>query len=76
MTARFGGISGYPAKLLALGNVYRMRKLLEPNIKIIGCGGVETVDDVKQYIASGALGVQIGRAIYTKTLKMENLEKE
>ena len=76
LSARFGGISGYPAKLLALSNVYKLRMMLEPNIQIIGCGGVENMKDVQDYLRCGASGVQIGRAIYTKSLKTDFLETE
>ena len=76
LSSWFGGISGYPAKFLALGNVYKLRKMLEPNIQIIGCGGIETMKDVQDYLSCGASGVQIGRAIHTKQLKMDFLEAE
>lgn len=76
LSSGFGGISGLPAKILALGNVYNLRKLLEPNIQIIGCGGIEKWSDIQDYISCGASGVQIGRAIYTKSLKMDILEIE
>jgi dihydroorotate dehydrogenase (fumarate) len=76
LSARFGGISGYPAKLIALNNVYRLHKMLEPNIQIIGCGGIETMKDVQDYLSCGASGVQIGRAIHTNSLKLDFLEVE
>ena len=70
----YGGISGLPAKLIAMSNVARLRKLLEPNIQIIGCGGIENMKDVEQYFSVGASGVQVGRAIYTNDWKSDFLE--
>ena len=69
----YGGISGLPAKLIAMSNVARLRKILEPNIQIIGCGGIENMKDAEQYFSVGASGVQIGRAIYTNVWKKDFL---
>ncbi len=34
-------------------------------IDIIGCGGIETVSDIQEYVLAGAKGVQVGHALYT-----------
>ena len=75
LSAVFGGISGFPSKLISQSNVYKFSKILEPSIKIIGCGGIETHRDVDEYLSLGAAGVQIGRAIYTDDLKPGFCEK-
>ena len=64
-----GGISGIANKLLGIANVYQFNKILASKcvrkyIKIIGCGGIETGDDIREYIAAGADSVQIGRFLY------------
>ena len=75
LSAVFGGVSGFPAKLIAQNNVFKLSKILEPSIKIIGCGGVENHKDVAEYLNMGAAGVQIGRAIYTDILKPDFCKK-
>lgn len=60
-----GGMSGIGAKFIALANVCQLGKILaDCSIKIIGCGGIETTDDVKAFLSVGAIAVQIGRALY------------
>lgn len=64
-----GGISGTANRLIGVSNVYQFQNIFKNakktcNIKIIGCGGIETSDDVMQYIIAGAKGVQIGRILY------------
>jgi len=68
LSAETGGISGSLNKLISISNVYQFNKILNntsrPHIKIIGCGGIEKLDDIKEYIAAGAHSVQIGRYLY------------
>jgi dihydroorotate dehydrogenase (fumarate) len=55
-----GGMSGKCCKPIALANVRRFRELLDSRIEIIGCGGIEDVGDVRDYLECGAKLVQIG----------------
>jgi len=58
-----GGIGGSYIKPIALSNVYQYYKEFKHmnyNIDIIGCGGVESAQDVLDYLACGANAVQIG----------------
>lgn len=69
LSAETGGISGKINKLLGISNTWQFNKFFSSNntkkyILIFGCGGIETVDDVKDYIIAGADGVQIGRYLY------------
>lgn len=71
LSAKTGGISGTVNKLLGISNVYQLNELFQKHgkrqgIRIIGCGGIETVNDIREYIASGANSVQIGRLLYTQ----------
>ena len=69
LSAGTGGISGKLNKLLGLSNTWQFDKILSSSgtrksISIIGCGGIETSDDIIEYIAAGADSVQIGRYLY------------
>ena len=48
----YGGLSGKLNKYISLGNVHYFRSRLHPSIKIIGCGGIETKQDVLDYLTS------------------------
>jgi len=54
-----GGLSGPAIKPITLRLVWEVRKAVR--IPIIGLGGVETVEDVLDYLAVGASAVQVGR---------------
>lgn len=56
----FGGIGGAYVKPTALANVRAFYTRLNKNIKIIGCGGVESGKDVFEHLLCGAEMVQIG----------------
>ena len=55
-----GGIGGQLIKPFGLSNVYQFRKALEPEINIIGVGGIQNGFDVFEYLLVGADAVQIG----------------
>jgi dihydroorotate dehydrogenase (NAD+) catalytic subunit len=55
-----GGLSGPAIKPITLKLVWEVRKSVE--IPVIGLGGVETVEDVLDYLAVGATAVQVGTA--------------
>ena len=56
----FGGIGGAYVKPTALANVRAFYTRLNPEIAVIGCGGVETGKDAFEHILCGASMVQIG----------------
>jgi dihydroorotate dehydrogenase (NAD+) catalytic subunit len=58
-----GGLSGPAIKPITLRLVWETRKAVE--IPIIGLGGIETVEDVLEYLAVGASAVQVGTASFT-----------
>lgn len=60
----FGGIGGAYVKPTALANVRAFYTRLNPEIAVIGCGGVETGKDVFEHILCGASMVQIGTNLY------------
>jgi dihydroorotate dehydrogenase (NAD+) catalytic subunit len=57
-----GGLSGAAIKPITLKLVWEVRKAV--NIPIIGLGGVETAEDVLEYMAVGASAVQVGTASF------------
>ena len=54
-----GGIGGSVIKPFGLSNVRQFHTLL-PDIPIIGCGGIQNIRDVCEYLECGASLVQIG----------------
>jgi dihydroorotate dehydrogenase (NAD+) catalytic subunit len=58
-----GGLSGPAIKPITLRLVWETKKAVKA--PIIGLGGVETVEDVLEYLAVGASAVQVGTASFT-----------
>lgn len=57
-----GGLSGPAIKPIALRCVHQVATAVD--IPIIGIGGIATIDDVMQFLVTGASAVQIGTANY------------
>lgn len=57
-----GGLSGKAIHPIAVKMVYDLYKILE--IPIIGCGGIDSWQDVVEFFLAGASAVQIGTALY------------
>jgi dihydroorotate dehydrogenase (NAD+) catalytic subunit len=57
-----GGLSGPAIKPITLKLVWETRKAIRS--PIIGLGGIETVDDVLEYLSVGASAVQVGTASF------------
>ncbi len=68
-----GGLSGPAIKPIALRCVYQVaQKVKTP---IIGIGGIATLDDVLEFLVTGATAVQIGTAnFYNPTVSMTILD--
>jgi dihydroorotate dehydrogenase (NAD+) catalytic subunit len=58
-----GGLSGPAIKPITLRLVWEVRKAVE--VPIIGLGGVETAEDVLDYVTVGAAAVQVGTSSFT-----------
>jgi dihydroorotate dehydrogenase (NAD+) catalytic subunit len=58
-----GGLSGPAIKPITLRLVLETRKTVKS--PILGLGGIETVEDVLEYLAVGASAVQVGTASFT-----------
>jgi len=57
-----GGLSGPAIKPITLRLVWETRKAVKT--PVLGLGGVETVEDVLDYLSVGASGVQVGTASF------------
>lgn len=66
----FGGIGGEYIKPTALANVRAFYSRLNPQIKIIGTGGIYSGQDVFEHLLCGAQLVQIGTALHTEGPKI------
>ncbi len=53
------GLSGPALKPIALGQVRQFRQLLNPDIDVIGVGGITTGNDIIDFLDAGAAAVQI-----------------
>jgi len=58
----YGGLSGPAIKPIALRIVYEAAQVV--TIPVIGIGGVTGLDDVLDFLAVGAVAVQVGTAIF------------
>ena len=58
-----GGLSGPSIKPITLRLVWETAKTVKS--PILGVGGIETVEDVLEYVAVGATAVQVGTASFT-----------
>ena len=66
-----GGLSGPAIKPITLRLVWEVRKAV--GIPIVGLGGIETAEDVLEYLAVGASCVQVGTASFTDPRVNEKL---
>ncbi len=69
-----GGLSGKAIHPIAVKKVYDLYKILK--IPIIGCGGIDSWQDVVEFFLAGASLVQIGTALYTGTEIFTEINKE
>ncbi|MEN6405199.1 MAG: dihydroorotate dehydrogenase [Thermoguttaceae bacterium] len=68
-----GGLSGPAIKPIALRIVYQVARAVK--IPLMGIGGVASIDDVMEYLVTGATAVQIGTAnFYNPTIGMKILD--
>jgi dihydroorotate dehydrogenase (NAD+) catalytic subunit len=58
----YGGLSGPAIKPVALRCVYEVAQVVD--IPVIAIGGIVGLDDVLDYLAAGAVAVQVGTAIF------------
>src|SRR5207302_3062755 len=66
-----GGLSGPAIKPITLRLVWEVKKAVKT--PVVGLGGVETVEDVLEYLAVGASAVQVGTASFSDPRASERL---
>ena len=66
-----GGLSGPAIKPITLKLVWEVRKVVK--IPILGLGGIETAEDVLEYMVVGASAVQVGTASFTDPRASEEI---
>ena len=66
-----GGLSGPAIKPITLRLVWEVRKAVK--IPVVGLGGVETAEDVLQYMTVGASAVQVGTASFADPKASETI---
>lgn len=71
----YGGMSGKLNKQIALSNVHIFSQYLKKDIAIIGCGGIDTIDDVNDYLNNGASFVQLASCFYEEHADRLNIDK-
>ena len=64
------GMTGRSLKPISLGVVKQLRGLLPESVDIIGCGGISSVNDVRDYIEAGASAVQLATALMDEGLEV------
>ena len=69
-----GGLSGPAIKPVALRIVYQVAR--EVDISIIGVGGISNIDDVMEFLVTGATAVQVGTASFFNPSLSGNLNQQ
>jgi dihydroorotate dehydrogenase (NAD+) catalytic subunit len=70
---KLGGLSGESIRPLAVGQVYRTRKLIDKTI--IGCGGIVDAMSAKELLLAGADAIQLGSGIRKYKTKKEFIDE-
>jgi dihydroorotate dehydrogenase (NAD+) catalytic subunit len=68
----YGGLSGPAIRPIAVRVVHQVHAAL-PQVPIIGCGGVRTVEDVVQFLRAGASAVAVGTGTFVDPFAAESL---
>ena len=69
-----GGLSGPAIKPIILRMVYQCATQLD--IDVIGCGGIESGEDMAEYLLAGATAVQVGTASFVDPIALVRIEDE
>jgi dihydroorotate dehydrogenase (NAD+) catalytic subunit len=69
--SQVGGLSGPAIKPLSVFQTWRLAQ--ETELDIVGCGGVMTADDVKEYLVAGAKAVCVGTANFNEPSSVEHI---
>jgi dihydroorotate dehydrogenase (NAD+) catalytic subunit len=70
----YGGLSGPAIRPIAVRVVHQVHTAL-PEVPIVGCGGVRTVEDVVQFLRAGASAVAVGTGTFVDPFAAESLRE-
>jgi len=73
-----GGMSGKLNKHISLSNVVYFSKILSKEVAIIACGGIDSIEDIEDYLENGASFVQLASCFYdveSNTLNKDKINK-
>ena len=71
-----GGLSGPAIKPIALRCVYQAAQAVQGDTPLVGIGGIASLDDVMEFLVTGASAVQIGTAnYYDPTISMKLIDQ-
>jgi len=73
-----GGMSGKLNKYISLSNVVYFSKILSKEIVIVACGGIDSLEDIEDYLDNGASFVQLASCFYdaeSNTLNKDKINK-
>lgn len=68
----YGGLSGPAIRPVAVRVVHQVHSAM-PDVPIVGCGGVRTVEDVVQFLRAGASAVAVGTGGFVDPFVTESL---
>ena len=68
----YGGLSGPAIRPIAVRVVHQVHTAL-PEVPIVGCGGVRSVEDVVQFLRAGASAVAVGTGTFVDPFAAETL---
>lgn len=68
----YGGLSGPAIRPVAVRVVHQVHRAL-PDVPIVGCGGVRSVEDVVQFLRAGASAVAVGTGGFVDPFATETL---
>jgi len=71
----YGGLSGPAIRPVAVRVVHQVHSAM-PDIPIIGCGGVRSVEDVVQFLRAGASAVSVGTGGFVDPFVTQTLRDE
>jgi dihydroorotate dehydrogenase (fumarate) len=70
-----GGMSGKLNKHISLSNVVYFSKILSKEIAIVACGGIDSFEDIEDYLENGASFVQLASCFYDVESNKLNKDK-
>lgn len=71
-----GRIYGPLVKPMVLRMVGRLRREISDDIPIIGCGGIHSPQDARDYIDAGAIAVQVDTATWAQPRMLERVARD